>query len=184
MVIRYFRLILALVLVMCTGEDAMRADADTRLRPAPAQSPTAERLPRFEDYPANATFGGPPAPVRIESARYGRLYRTRLRDGASRGPNFAGSFTVVVWGCGSSCQIVSVVDARTGRLSEQTLRTANGVQYRVDSRLIIADPIRPRDPPSSECASCGTPAAYVWTGARFEHVGRGPHPHLSRDRPW
>lgn len=55
-------------------------------------------LPAFENVPSVATFSGAPAPVQIESAGYGRMFQTRLRNGAKSGPNFAGAFTVVVWG--------------------------------------------------------------------------------------
>jgi hypothetical protein len=144
----------------------------------------SDDLPRFEDYPTLSTFRGLSAPARIDSTKYGRMFRTRLREGARRGPNFAGAFTVVMWGCGSNCQYVAVVDARTGQLSQQTLLTANGVEYRIGSRLLIADPVRPSDPPRGQCASCGTEAAYVWDSSRFVPVGKGPHPHLSGGRPW
>jgi hypothetical protein len=139
-------------------------------------------LPRFEDYSSIQAFAGRPAPVVLASARYGRTYRTRLRDGAQGGPNFAGAFTVITWGCGSSCQVSVVVNARTGVLSQQTLRTTNGVEFRRDSRLLIADPVHTGDPPLNTCAACGVPAAYEWTGARFEPVGLGPHPHLATDQ--
>ena len=141
-------------------------------------------LPRFEDYPSIEAFTGRPAPALIESTRYGRMFGTRLREGARQGPNFAGAFTVVVWGCGSSCQIVAVVDARTGALSEQTLRTTNGVAFRRASRLFIADPVHADDPPLDTCAACGVPAAYEWTDGRFQPIGPGAHPHLLGDRPW
>ena len=150
----------------------------------PQQPGQSGALPRFEDYPATNTFRGKPAAPRIDSAKYGRTFRTRLREGARQGPNFAGVFTIVIWGCGSSCQHVAVIDARTGRLSQQILPTSNGVEYRLDSRLLIADPVRPGDPSLDHCASCGTPAAYVWDGSRFEPVGKGPHPHLSAGRAW
>ena len=141
-------------------------------------------LPQFEDYPSTEVFTGGPAPVVVGSARYGRMFRTRIRDGARKGPNFAGRFTVVVWGCGSSCQIIAVVDAKTGGLSEQTLRTTNGVEYRRESRLLIADPVHAGDSPLDTCAACGFPAAYEWTGVRFEPIGPGSHPHLFGERPW
>jgi hypothetical protein len=144
----------------------------------------AVALPRFEDYPGPEVFTGTPAPVRLGSARYGRLFQTRLREAAQKGPNFGGTFTVAVWGCGSGCQITAIINARTGGLSEQTLRTTNGIEYRRDSRLLVADPVRPGDPPLDTCAVCGTPAAYEWTGSRLEPVGDGPHPHLQGDRPW
>ena len=140
-------------------------------------------LPRFEQYPSVFSFSGSPAPVILASARYGRTFRTRLSDGAKIGPNFGGAFTLVTWGCGSSCQVSVVISARTGVLSQQTLRTTNGIEYRRDSRLVIADPVRVGDPPLDRCAACGTPAAYEWTGTRFEPVGPGPHPHLMDDRP-
>ena len=152
--------------------------------------PTAEvkaaaiaALPRFEDYPNAVAFSGRPAPVLLKSARYGRTYQTRLREGAQTGPNFAGAFTVVTWGCGSSCQVTVIIDARTGALSQQVLRTTNGVEFRRDSRLLVADPIHPGDPPLETCAACGIPAAYEWSAESFKPVGRGPHPHWVLDLP-
>lgn len=113
--------------------------------------------------------------MQLRSAPYGRTFRTRLREGARGDPNIAGGFTRVMWGCGAPCQMVAVIDAETGRLSRQFLQTSNGVEYRADSRLILADPVRPRDP--TRCASCGTPAAYLWTGTEFQPVGPAAHDH-------
>jgi hypothetical protein len=147
-----------------------------RSRPAPPEL-------RFEDYAVEDTStGGRTAGVDFASAPYGRMFRTKLREGAAPGPNFAGHYTVVLWGCGTGCQIVSVIDARTGRLSRQTLLTANGVRYRRDSRLLFADPPDPEQP--ADCASCGTPAYYVWEGGEIRPVGAGLHPHLGGQRPW
>lgn len=164
------------------ADTVMRADSPA----ASTSSPPARPVPglRFEDYAvADTTLGRPrPAPVDLASAPYGRAYRTRVREGTARGPNFAGHFTVVLWGCGTGCQVVAVADARTGRLSRQTLLTANGVEYRRDSRLLLADPRTPEMPP--DCASCGTPAYYEWRSGRLEPVGPGPHPHLGGPRPW
>jgi hypothetical protein len=44
------------------------------------------------------------------------MFRTRLREGSRTGPNFAGHYTVVIWGCGTGCAQMGVVDARTGRV--------------------------------------------------------------------
>lgn len=132
---------------------------------------------KFDDYLVTEEFRGVPVPVQLRSARYGRTFRTRLREAARGGPNFAGTFTVVIWGCGAPCQMVALIDARSGRLSRQLLQTSNGVEFRANSRLILADPVRPGDPPNQKCAACGTPAAYLWTGTDFQPVGLGPHPH-------
>src|SRR5207248_4159898 len=47
-----------------------------------------ERLPGFEAYPVTDIFKGPPAPPKLRRPA-DRLFRTTLREGAARGPNFA-----------------------------------------------------------------------------------------------
>src|SRR5947209_12680523 len=73
-------------------------------------------VPEFDDYPVAEEFRGVPAPVQLRSAPYGDTFRTRLREGARGGPNFAGNFTVVNWGCGAPCQMVAIIDVRSRRL--------------------------------------------------------------------
>lgn len=83
---------------------------------AQARKTRPERpAPRFENYPAGELYKGPIAPVRLDS-RGARMFRTRLREGSRGGPNFAGHYTVVIWGCGTGCAQMGVVDARTGRV--------------------------------------------------------------------
>ena len=176
----------------CERSSSPRAATDSanplvRVAPASSSAPArpARALPRlrFEDYTVPDTaFRRRPATVDLASAGYGRWYRTKLREGAATGPNFAKRYTVVLWGCGTGCQLVAVIDARTGRLSRQTLLTANGVEYRRDSRLLLADPRTPELP--HDCASCGTPAYYEWRNDRFAPVGVGPHPHPGGPRSW
>lgn len=88
-------------------------------------------IPRFEDYSVAETLRGTPAaPLLI--TREQRLYRTRIRRGVSQGegvwngswkspiknagPNFAGHYYVIRWGCGSNCMMMAIVDATTGRI--------------------------------------------------------------------
>ena len=103
-----------------------------------------KRLPRFEDYPAEV-FQGTPAPAKIVGP-LARSYRTRLREGAKEGPNFAGHYTVVYWGCGSDCRIFAVVDAKTGKvyfppdiraISRVPSQEEEPIQYRDNSRLLV-----------------------------------------------
>lgn len=101
--------------------------------------------PRFEDYPVREVYKGPVAPVRLDSRR-ARMYRTRLREDSRGGPNFAGRYTVVVWGCGTSCAQMGVVDARTGRVYFPPVEYMDIVDvsdeaerrqwFRLDSRLL------------------------------------------------
>jgi hypothetical protein len=84
----------------------------TAQKSAPTSS---ELLPKFENYPVTDIFKGPPAPPKLR--RPGdRLFRTRIREGAAKGPNFAGHFTVAEWGCGAGCVSIAIVDAKDGRI--------------------------------------------------------------------
>jgi hypothetical protein len=102
--------------------------------------PRQHRLPRFEDYPVREVYHGRPAPVDLSSSPDARRFRTVLREGARRGPNFAGHYTVVEWGCGSNCHVYGIVDARTGRVWITPWAANLGAEYRLDSSLFVIDP--------------------------------------------
>jgi hypothetical protein len=180
--------VLLVILVACRGRDASPS-ADTMMQAAPAGDSTTISaaalarwdtltLPRFADYAVPERFRGRPAPVRLATDPQARFYRTKLREGAREGPNFADHLTVVTWGCGSGCQVNAIVDARTGRVFPQWLQTNAGVGVRRGSALLIADPVDSTERPPGPCSSCGIPAAYVWRGNRLQAVGDGPHPHI------
>src|SRR5262245_4303970 len=78
-----------------------------------AQAAVTQSL-RFQKYPAQV-FSGPVAAAKISSPR-ARMYRTVIRKGAKEGPNFAGHYTIVVWGCGLNCRQLAIVDARSGEV--------------------------------------------------------------------
>jgi hypothetical protein len=147
-------------------------------------------LPRFEDYPAGQAFEGRPNPPKLKN-RYEQLYRTRIREGVEKGwgvhargwgvygqgkgkerpgPNFAGRYIVITWGCGSPCIQMAIVDAQTGSiyrppitadpqgfvlplltLGNRVSRPAE-VDFRLDSRLMIirATPVQSKAHPSYE----------------------------------
>lgn len=105
---------------------------------------------RFEDFPAGPRFKGKPAPVKIVT-REARQFRTMLREGAAEGPNFAGHYTVVTWGCGGGCVKFGIVDAITGSVYMPSFYVAvvapadvdadhipDPVQFKIDSNLLIA----------------------------------------------
>jgi hypothetical protein len=97
--------------------------------------------PPFEEYSVVDSFKGRPAPVDLSSDPKARRYRTMLREGAAEGPNFAGHYTVVTWGCGTECQVHSIVDARTGRVYMFPFVTGYDLAFRRDSRLLVADAV-------------------------------------------
>src|SRR5580693_2326943 len=94
--------------------------------------------------PTTETFRGAPAPpVLITSEQ--RRYRTRIRKGVvngegvwsgswentmkTSGPNFAGHYFVIRWGCGSDCLMMAVVDAKTGKVYDPPLSGAGTELY-------------------------------------------------------
>ena len=80
-----------------------------------AQAGDWGHAPKFSDFPSGTMFKGKPASVKIEG-RKARMFRSVLRDGAKNGPDFAGHYTVVVWGCGADSFSLAVVDARDGKV--------------------------------------------------------------------
>jgi len=99
-----------------------------------------EKFPSFEEYPITEVFEGEPASVDLTSHPKGNMFRTALRLGTKEGPNFAGHYTVVTWGCGSPCQEIAVVDANTGDVYFSPFVSSTGSEYRLDSNLIIVNP--------------------------------------------
>jgi hypothetical protein len=69
--------------------------------------------PRPGSFPLKSRYNGEPASPILQSKR-ARLYRTVIREGAKQGPNFAGHYTVVAWGCGLASYSLAVVDAISG----------------------------------------------------------------------
>lgn len=75
----------------------------------------ADDVPGFVDYPAKVERPRAKA-VNLSSHKDARMFRTRLREGFREGPNFAGHYTIVIWGCGTACLSGAVIDMRTGRV--------------------------------------------------------------------
>ncbi|HEX8499956.1 MAG TPA: hypothetical protein VF659_05135 [Pyrinomonadaceae bacterium] len=132
---------LLVALALCACAHAFGPGAGAQARKARAERPA----PRFEDYPAREVYRGPVAPVRLDSPR-ARMFRTRLSEDSRSGPNFAGRYTVVVWGCGTGCAQMGVVDSKTGRVFFPPLEytdipdmedeAARSQWFRLDSRLL------------------------------------------------
>jgi hypothetical protein len=128
------------------------------------QSQNAPFYP-FAKYPAERLYKGKPvAPKLITPAQ--RQFRTVLRKGEGKGPNFAGHYTVVEWGCGSNCVSFAVVDAVNGRVYDTDTPPVNdaypcGLLYKLESRLFVVEKS------SSGNGDC-TAHLYTWDGSRFK----------------
>lgn len=100
-------------------------------------------LPSFPDYlVAQEDKFNPkekPAAVDLSSYKDARTYRTKLRNGAQKGPNFAGHYTIVQIGCGTQCQENWIVDAHTGKILDR-FSSMIYTKYELDSTLLILNP--------------------------------------------
>ncbi|QEX21192.1 hypothetical protein FRZ61_11140 [Hypericibacter adhaerens] len=72
--------------------------------------------PAFAAYPAEILPIAKPAAPDLASHPEAKTFRTQLRDGAKDGPNFAGHYTIVGWGCGSACLDFGILDAKNGHV--------------------------------------------------------------------
>ena len=121
----------------------------------------------FKNYPATETFSGSPAPVNLASHPQARRFRTVLQQGAKQGPNFAGKYTVVTWGCGTSCQAIGIINAGTGSVYMLDNPAEAGVKFQLDSRLLVVNP--PENLSENEPDWLQT-HYYVWDGKQLTKV--------------
>jgi hypothetical protein len=137
--------------------------------------------PDFKDYAA-AVYKGRAAALKLTTP-LARGYRTRLREGARRGVNFAGRYKLHTWSCGTSCLQTAFIDAKTGEVvfpaelngfiacyygTEPVEDLEEALQFRKGSRLIVMSgyPYRERgkDEPKKGLYY------YEWTGGELKLV--------------
>lgn len=95
---------------------------------------------QFEKYPVTQIYKGKPAPLNLNSNPNAAKFRDRLQDGVQKGANFAGHYTIVTWGCGTSCQTSAIVDTKTGAVYTPGIVSEVGIKYKLNSRLLIINP--------------------------------------------
>jgi hypothetical protein len=155
---------------------------------------SGEPIPRFQDYPAFEIFKGTAA-LPIFTRPEERLFRTVIRQGVTKGygvfrgaveqekpgPNFAGHYIAIQWGCGSDCDQMAIVDANTGHIYPPPLRGKGSMyfnvpirsfqrrpDFRLDSRLMILSDACPQ--PISGCSAY----YFLWDHNQWKLVYRKP----------
>lgn len=134
--------------------------------------------PRFEDFADVQPLTGAPVAPDVDGSPRVHRFRTVLREGAARGPNFAGHFTVVSWGCGTDCQVIAIVDATSGAVVFAPFVSEFGQEFRRESRLLVVNP-------PAEVGSCASNEAteaistryYAWDGKGFKLLAEVPACH-------
>ena len=117
------------------------------------------RPPRFEDHAVTRMWRGEPVTPDLSSHPDASRFGAALWQGARRGPNFAGHYTIVSRSCGRLCREFVIVDAVTGRV-HPGLTDTPPFEFRADSRLIAFET------PEAGAAS----VYYVWNDSRLEIV--------------
>ena len=123
--------------------------------PITAKDLARQKSPKFDQYVTTAERIIK-LKIDLKSHPNARTYRTVLREGVANGPNFAGHYAVVGWGCGTSCLQFAIVDVRSGKVifpddfngvSGVKFETDDfektgvgpywGLRYRIDSSLLV-----------------------------------------------
>lgn len=128
--------------------------------------------PRFEDHLVKEQFKHKPTKVDLKSHPDARRYRTRLRQGAAQGPNFAGHYRVVLWGCGTACHVYAIIDLLTGKVFMFRDAATSGLMFRQNSKMLIIDPIDAQTMKSfdKKIPDWLTTRYYVWDGATLTQI--------------
>ncbi len=135
-----------------------------------------QKEPQFKDYPETVPPKFKHAPLKLRTP--GQLrFKKVIREWVDRGVNFAGSYTLAEWGCGTGCVRMAVVNPRTGEVYDGPFGQlpyasfsldpkldvdTTGIFYHPDSRLFIA-----RGCPNGK--DCGA-YFYEWTGKEFKKI--------------
>ncbi len=132
------------------------------------------KKPPFARYAVADTFSSQPAPVDLRSDPRAPQFRTRLREGARKGPNFAGHYTITYWNCNhTDCATLAIIDARTGRVYFAPFDIESDIHYQRSSRLLLVDP-RTSDATVEELQGPRVQAWYEWNGRRLVLIDSVP----------
>jgi len=124
-------------------------------------------LPVFAEHHVTERFTGTPAKPDLTGSPDAKRYATTIREGAKTGPNFAGHFTIIEWGCGSECQRSAIVDAKTGAVYFPEFTSSWGMLYRPDSNLLIVNPIDPQAVADDRVPAWMVTEFYQWDGRKL-----------------
>jgi hypothetical protein len=174
-------------------------------------------VPRFEEYPAGKLFRGVPAAPSLNTSDE-RSFQSVIAEGVARGwgvfdgitrkevatpgPNFAGHYILIHFGCGdpefTQCIMAAIVDAQTGRVYSVAGPLTG---FAIKSRFNIFAAVGAQHPPYSfHGAEAQSPFDYrltsrllvanvcegfrPWGGSvtGFEKTGCGPHFYVMEKR--
>ena len=85
-----------------------------------------------------AAYNEKPVKVDFDSMPELNSFHTVITEEAAKGPNFAGHFTFIKWGCGTSCLSYAIVDAISGKIVLYEPVIENLIpSYAINSRILV-----------------------------------------------
>jgi hypothetical protein len=121
----------------------------------------------FEDYPAEM-YQGELADPDFSTNPKEKMFITAIKNNCKKGINFAGHYTLAIWGCGSPCQSGVVVDRITGKIYSG-YNSSLSSEFKKDSKLIIRN-IGAIDTTTNLIRADVFSEVYqgIWTGTKFK----------------
>ena len=134
-------------------------------------APNNSQVPTFQQFRVAQIFRGKPARP-IFRTKEELEFRTRIRQGAAKGPNFAGHYAVVQWGGGTGTGGFVLVDVKTGQIFFH-VDPKKGIEFffNLDSRLMVIDGCA-NPPVGGPCVR----SFWEWTGKEMKFITRTTNP--------
>lgn len=102
-----------------------------------------EEILKNEEIESVKKFEGTPASVNFSGFPEAKLFYTVITQGATSGPNYAGHFTFISWGCGTSYFSYAILDSITGDIVAYPGYCTEFIalpSYDIDNRLLVFNP--------------------------------------------
>jgi|GEM_PF-2494142 len=93
----------------------------------------------FEDF-LSEIYQGEGTEINFENYPQALNFQTRIEDSYREGPNFAGKYVLVVIGCGTNCEHLTLINYETGEVLSHGLNASHGFEFYPDSRLLVVNP--------------------------------------------
>lgn len=90
------------------------------------------------------TFTGDTPIVDFSTSSDAELFKTKITEAVSNGPNLAGHYVLASWGCGTDCVGYAVVDDSSGEIIHFQPANENyhlRSDFSLESRVFILDPV-------------------------------------------
>lgn len=93
----------------------------------------------FKDYPAQTDSNRALKTLDYNSHPDSHILKDKLELLIGRKANFSGKYILAAFGCGTACQVITIVDVDTGKIA-MPVSSSDGSCYLKDSNLLIINP--------------------------------------------